>query len=148
MELLIPTSLVFIPSVIISLIGLALIGLTEKRYVSRGTVILNILLLWQILANRTNLDSAIIFYLNISIIFIAISFYSFLSWVLPNWDYKKLHPIVHNLNYLLYSSKTILGVAISTLLGYGLGGILIISTILWILAKNYLGHEYPLSNKI
>ena len=146
MEILIPNLVIVIPSVTASIIGLIIAGLAEKRYISRGTVVLNIFLLWQILANKPSLDQAIIFYINLSILFFIFSFYSFLSWTIPNLNYKKLRPIIHDLNYLFYSSKTILGVIVSTLLGYGTIGILIISTILWVLAKNYLGHEYPFKN--
>jgi len=147
MDLIIPSFVVLIPSIIASIVGLIIAGLAEKRYVSRGTVIINIFLLWQVLVNYDSIDQTIVLYLNLSLLFFIASFYSFLSWTIPTLNYKKLYPIIHDLNYLLYSSKTILGVIISTLFGFGFGGILIISVILWVMAKNYLGHQYPFQGR-
>ena len=143
MKLYIPSMVAVVPEPIVSILGLVLTGLAEKRFVPRGTVLLNIFFLWQLLITKTVSDKWVILYLNLSIVFFVLSLYSFLSHVVPSLEYKSLHPLVHDLNYLLYSSKTILGATIATLLGFGFGGVAIVSVILLVLSIKYLGHEYP-----
>lgn len=146
MEVFIPSIVAVIPNMFVSLIGLLITGLAEKRFVSRGVVVANIFLLWQLLIPKSPTNDWIVLYLNVSIIFFVVSLYSLLSLTIPNMQYKPLEPIVHQLNYFLYSSKTVLGVAISTFLGYDFGGAVITSVILWFLAVTYLKHEVPFSS--
>ena len=126
-----------------SISGLVLSELAEKRYIARGAIILNIFLLWQVLLPIKAIDNTIILYLNLNIFFFLIALYSFLSIHLPQIDYRSLHPLFYRLSYGLYSSKTVLGFVIGSMWGLGFGGIVIISIIIWFLAINYLDHEVP-----
>ncbi len=104
------------------------------------------MLLWQIILPQSVADISIIFYVNISVGFLLIALYSNLSRVIPQIDYIKLHPIFYQLAYSLYSSKTVLGFAIASVLNIGFGSALIIALILWFVSVKYLEHKLPFTS--
>jgi len=72
--------------------------------------------------------------------------YSFLSGYIPQIEYQPLKPIVYELSYGFYSSKTALGFAIASILNSGFGVAIIISVIIWFLSVKYLKHNPPFTS--
>ena len=142
----IPTFVVVIPETTVSIIGLVISGFIESRYIGRGPLIANIFFLWQLLLPTQNLDQNFVLYLNASLIFFVIAVYSFASGIIPQMDYVSLHPLFYGLSYGLYSSKTVLAIVLSSLFGWGFGGAVLGTVILWFLAIKYLGHKLPFSS--